>query len=185
MPKGPMAEGLERGVWQDGGNGVHWRMVGDAERWKERMRGVLTQISISGGGMPKLAIPEGRVTDEGIVGDWQLNRKYHGGPNRAICLYSEELYEWLRGQGIELTAGQLGENFTTRGIDLMKLGRGTRLRVGKCVIEITEPRTPCAKLKRWREDLKELLVGRAGWLAKVISEGTVRAGDGVEVVAEE
>ncbi len=60
------------------------------------MAAVLIQLSVSGGGMPKLAVPEARVTRDGVADDWQLNRKYHGGCDRAVCIFSDELYDWLR-----------------------------------------------------------------------------------------
>ena len=146
------------------------------------MNGTLVQLNVSGGGMPKSPIESARVTVDGVDGDWQKNRKYHGGPNRAVCIYSVELYEWLGEQGIPLQAGSIGENFTTRGIDLQKLKKGDRLRAGRCVVEITDVRIPCSQLKKWDADLPELIVGRSGWVAKVVEEGVVRAGDAVEVV---
>ena len=54
------------------------------------MRGTLLQLNVSPGGMPKLAVPHARVTAEGVAGDWQTNRKFHGGLNRAVCLFSME-----------------------------------------------------------------------------------------------
>jgi MOSC domain-containing protein YiiM len=147
------------------------------------MKGVLVQVNVSGGGMPKRPVPEAKVTSEGVAGDWQKNRKYHGGPNRAVCIYSEELYAWLREKGVEVGNGDVGENFTTRGIDLQKLGKGSRLRVGKdCVVQITDVRVPCNQLKKWDGDLPELIVGRSGWVAKVAKEGVVRPGDVVEAI---
>ena len=144
------------------------------------MPAVLAQLNISPGGMPKLPIECAKVTVEGVEGDWQKNRKYHGGPDRAICLYSEELYAYLRDKGVDVTNGQIGENFTTRGIDLQALAKGDRLRVGACVIELTEVRVPCRQLRKWDQDLPELIVGRSGWVARVIEEGMVRPGDPVE-----
>lgn len=142
--------------------------------------GVLAQLNVSGGGMPKRPIVEGKVTREGVEGDWQKNRKYHGGPNRAVCIYSEELYAWLREEGVDVRNGDIGENFTTRGINLQNLAKGTRLRVGAdCVIEITDVRVPCKQLKKWSDGLPEMIVGRSGWVAKVVNEGVVRAGDRV------
>ena len=145
-------------------------------------RGTLAQLSVSSGGMPKRPIAEGNVTCEGVEGDWQKNGKYHGGPNRAVCIYSEELYAWLREKGVDVGNGDIGENFTTRGIDLQKLLKGTRLRVGECVVEITDVRVPCHQLKKWDADLPELTVGRSGWVAKVVKEGVVRAGHAVEEI---
>jgi MOSC domain-containing protein YiiM len=146
------------------------------------IRGILAQLNTSGGGMPKLPIREAMVSVDGVKGDWQKNRKYHGGPNRAICIYSEEFYEWLREQGVNVTNGNIGENFTTQELDLLKLKKGDRLKVGQCIIEITDVRVPCYQLKKWDVDLPELIVGRSGWVAKVVKEGMVKEGD--EIVVE-
>jgi MOSC domain-containing protein YiiM len=146
----------------------------------------LAQLNVSAGGMPKLPIARAKVTRLGVDGDVQRNRKFHGGPNRAVCIYSEELYLWLREQGVNVSSGQIGENFTTRGIDLQRLQKGDRLRVGKhCVIEITNVRTPCASLKKWDVDLPELILGRSGWVAKVTEEGEVAPGDPIEVLSSD
>jgi len=149
------------------------------------MKGTLVQLNVSGGGMPKLPVKSARISIDGVEGDWQKNRKYHGGPNRAICLFSVELYDWLREKGIDLKNGSVGENFTTEGLDLNQLQKGDRLRVGECLIEITDVRTPCSSLKKWDADLPELVVGRSGWVAKVIEEGTVHPGDAIEVISHE
>jgi MOSC domain-containing protein YiiM len=146
------------------------------------MAGVLVQINISAGGMPKLPVLLAHVSRDGVEGDRQRNRKYHGGPDRAVCLYSEELYAQLREHGVQVTNGDVGENFTTRGLDLSRLAKGDRLRVGDCTIEITNVRVPCSQLKRWDVDLPELIVGRSGWVARVVEEGLVRPGDPIEVL---
>ena len=147
------------------------------------MAGVLVQVNVSNGGMPKLPVPQAMVTVHGVEGDRQKNLQVHGGPNRAICVYSEELYEWLREScNVNVTNGQIGENFTTRGPELGALKPGDRLRVGACLIEITKVRAPCHQLKTWDEDLPELIVGRSGWVAKVVEEGLVRSGDPIERV---
>jgi MOSC domain-containing protein YiiM len=143
----------------------------------------LAQLNISAGGMPKRPVLFARVTRGGIQGDWQKNRKYHGGPDRAVCLYSEELYAKMRGEGVDAGNGAFGENFTTRGLDLQTLAAGIRLRVGAdCVIEITNVRDPCRQLKQWDARMPKLIAGRSGWMAKVITEGIVTAGDTIEVL---
>ena len=145
------------------------------------MRGTLLQVNVSGGGMPKFPVLFARVTATGVDGDRQRNKKYHGGPSRAVCLYSVELYDRLRSFGIDLQPGSVGENFTTTGIDLQQLAKGDRLKVGdECVIEITDVRVPCSNLKKWDADLPEVIVGFSGWVAKVTQGGTVRPGDPVE-----
>ena len=163
----------------------------DAHRRYNRhtMTGVVTQLNVSNGGMPKLPVLFARVTAGGVEGDRQRNLKYHGGPDRAVCLYSEELYDELRDAGVDMTYGAVGENFTTRGLDYRRMGKGDRLKVGNgggdadgCVIEITDVRVPCRNLKQWDVDLPELIVGRSGWVARVISDGIVRPGDVIELL---
>src|SRR5882672_4048818 len=126
------------------------------------MKGTLIQVNISKGGMPKSPVLQARVTLEGVEGDWQINRKHHGGPDRAVCLFSTELYDRLRSLGIDLTPGSVGENFTTTGLDLHKLAKGDCLKVGDCIIEITKVRVPCANLRKWDADPSELIVGHSG-----------------------
>jgi MOSC domain-containing protein YiiM len=142
----------------------------------------LAQINVSSGGMPKNAVASARITKNGVEGDWQRDRRYHGGEDRAVCLYSEELYDWLRTQGIDLKNGSVGENFTTSGIDLDSLAPGDCLRVGGCLIEITDVRIPCGNLNQWDKRLLKTIRGHSGWVAKVIEEGCVKAGDEIEVM---
>ena len=150
------------------------------------MSATLIQVSVSTGGMPKLALPEAYVHRDGVGDDWQLNRKYHGGCDRAVCIYSEELYDWLRDQHqIDLLSGSVGENFTTRGLNLQAIKPGDRLRVGSCLIEITKVREPCRSLNQWDERLLRVIVGRSGWLARVLEPAVVRPGDLIELIVAE
>ena len=149
------------------------------------MRATLIQLNVSNGGMPKLPLLGARVTQSGIDGDRQRNKKYHGGPNRAVCLFSEELYAELRDAGIDLTPGAVGENFTTRGVDLKSLAAGDRLRVGSCLIELTDVRVPCRSLDQWHPKLLKTMIGRSGWVAKVVEEGFVTPGDAIMIVRAE
>src|SRR4051812_6880208 len=114
-----------------------------------QMTGALLQLNVSRGGMPKLPVLQARVSASGVEGDLQKNKKYHGGPNRAVCLFSTELYDRLRSFGIDLQPGAVGENFTTTGVDLQQLAKGNRLKVGGCIIQITDVRVPCRNLKQW------------------------------------
>jgi len=145
------------------------------------MPGTLLQLNVSSGGMPKTPVLLARVTRAGVEGDRQRNKKYHGGPDRAVCLYSEELYAWLNAQGVKVSPGDIGENFTTGGIDLLSLSIGDRLKVGECLIEITNVRVPCRNLNKWHPNLLTIIEGRSGWVAKAIEEGTVRPGDTIDV----
>ena len=146
------------------------------------MSAVLAQLNVSPGGMPKRAVKSARVSAHGVEGDKQRNLKYHGGPDRAVCIFSEELYDWLRERGIDLASGSVGENFTTRGIDLDALKPGDQLRVGECLIELTDVRVPCRNLNQWHPDLLKTIKGHSGWVARVIEEAVVEPGDAIEVV---
>jgi MOSC domain-containing protein YiiM len=146
------------------------------------MNATLAQLNVSQGGVPKRSVDSARVTRFGVEGDVQRNLKYHGGSNRAVCIYSEELYADLRSEGVDVANADFGENFTTSGVDLNALEKGDRLRVGDCVVEITDVRVPCNTLKKWSAKLPKLIVGRSGWVAKVIEEATVKPGDAIEVM---
>ena len=148
------------------------------------MPATLIQVATSRGGMPKLACPEAAVTIDGVDGDWQANRKYHGGRDRAVCLFSVELYDRLRDEHqIDLRPGDVGENFTTAGIDLDQLGPGDVLRVGPCRIRITKVRVPCRSLDQWDKRLMTAIASHSGWVCRVLDGGTVRPGDVVAVEA--
>jgi MOSC domain-containing protein YiiM len=140
------------------------------------------QINVSSGGMPKLPVLTARVTRAGIEGDRSKNLKFHGGPDRAVCLFSDELYAQLRSEGMPIHPGDIGENFTTRGIDLLALKPGQQLAVGQCIIEITKVRTPCRQLDMWHPELMKRIAGRSGWLARVTGEGVVRLGDPIRIL---
>ncbi len=148
----------------------------------------LHQISVSPGGVPKTAVPSAKVTTEGLVGDRQRNRKVHGGPDRAVCLYSLEVIESLRGEGHTIAPGASGENFTIAGLDWGQLRPGDRLTIGETLqLEITGYTTPCRFNARWFKDgdFERIAQKRyPGWsrlYARVLQEGHVKPGDGVRV----
>lgn len=113
-------------------------------------------------------------------------------PNlRQVHLIHEELHRALREAGFEVTPGLMGENLTTRGLDLLGLSAGTRLRVGDAaLIEVTGLRNPCAQLDvlqpglmaaTLERDEQGRLVRKAGVMAIVLEGGAVRAGDPIQV----
>src|SRR5215470_13739563 len=79
--------------------------------------GVIVQISVSNGGVPKRPIDRAIVWEEGLQGDRQTDQKNHGGPTRAVCLYSLEVIENLRAEGHSIVPGAAGENVTVGGLD--------------------------------------------------------------------
>ena len=111
-------------------------------------------------------------------------------PNlRQVHLIGTELYDELNEHGFGVTPGQLGENVTTTGVDLLGLDTGARLRLGdSAVIEVTGLRNPCRQLERFRPGLlAEVLarhsdgsvLRRAGVMGVVVEAGVVRPGDPV------
>lgn len=111
------------------------------------MVGQIIQVSISKGGVPKLAIPEAWAGPLGLEGDVQRNLKYHGGPRKAILLISLEDLEGLQADGFAVSPGALGENLTVQGIDFRQLREGQRFRAGDAVLELTQLRQPCKTLE--------------------------------------
>jgi MOSC domain-containing protein YiiM len=113
-------------------------------------------------------------------------------PNlRQVHLIHAELHDELRGAGFEVAAGQMGENVTTRGVDLLGLPAGARLRLGEAaVVEITGLRNPCGQLNGVQEGLMAAtldrdpdgnLIRKAGVMGVVLEGGEVRAGDPIRV----
>ncbi|MFI5269876.1 MAG: MOSC domain-containing protein [Chloroflexota bacterium] len=136
------------------------------------------------------------VEDDAHLGQTVQHRsrvaKDAGQPNlRQVHLIHSELHDELRGSGFDLAAGQMGENVTTRGIDLLGLPAGTRLRLGaEAVVEVTGLRSPCGQLDRLQEGLMAATLGRdaegrlvrkAGVMGVVVSGGEVRPGDAIRV----
>ena len=113
-------------------------------------------------------------------------------PNlRQVHLIHEGLLQELREQGFAVEASELGENITTRGLDLLTLPRGTRLHLGaSAVVEVTGLRNPCWQIDRFREGMKAAVLGRAedgslirktGVMGIVLVGGEVRCGDAIVV----
>jgi MOSC domain-containing protein YiiM len=119
-------------------------------------------------------------------------RKNPAAPNRCqVHLIQAELHDELLAAGFEIAPGGMGENVTTRDLDLLGLSTGTRLRLGEtAVIEVTGLRTPCRLLDGLRKGLMAATrekVGRtvrfkAGIMSVVVEGGEVRPGDAIEVV---
>ena len=88
------------------------------------------QINVSDGGVPKLPVLEATVSNKGVAGDRQRNLKFHGGPDRAVCVYSLELIEQLQEEGHPIDPGSTGENLTLSGLDWDQVRPGVRLTIG-------------------------------------------------------
>ncbi|MED4582201.1 MOSC domain-containing protein [Brevibacillus choshinensis] len=113
-------------------------------------------------------------------------------PNlRQVHLIHSELFGELQASGFQVTPGQIGENLTTRGISLLSLPTGAILRIGdSAMVEITGLRNPCPQLNRFQPGLMDALldhdahgnlIRKAGVMGIVLSGGTVRPGDQIQV----
>jgi len=113
-------------------------------------------------------------------------------PNlRQVHLISFELLEELQGKGFEVAPGQLGENITTRGLELLELPRGTLLHIGlEAIVEVTGLRNPCAQIDNFQQGLLAAvlehdahghLIRKAGIMGVVFRGGAVKPGDAVRV----
>jgi MOSC domain-containing protein YiiM len=154
------------------------------------MIGTVVQVSVSHGGVPKLAVPSAALTEAGMTGDsWRY--PFHGGRRRAVLLIAAEGVDELILQGYPLFAGALGENLTARGIDRRELRLRQRLRVGDAEIVLTEIRTPCATLDVYGAGIQAAMFdaqvqagdpgsprwGLSGFYASTVRAGIVRTGD--------
>jgi MOSC domain-containing protein YiiM len=115
-----------------------------------------------------------------------------GAPNlRQVHLIAMELLDELCQRGFHVAAGVLGENITTRGVDLLALSTGTRLQLGTdALIEVTGLRNPCIQLDTYERGLQRAvldrddagnLIRRAGVMAIVLKDGVARAGDAISI----
>jgi MOSC domain-containing protein YiiM len=133
---------------------------------------------------------DGRVAVRGdqVDGDEQADRRVHGGPDKAVYAYAvEETRRWEHELGRELGPAAFGENLTIEGLDVSGAQPGDRWAIGTTVLEVTQPRLPCAKLGVRMGDPRFVRrfaqAGRPGAYLRIAREGELGAGDAVEVVA--
>jgi MOSC domain-containing protein YiiM len=167
------------------------------------MRGVVTAVSRSA--RHSLTKPNQDsirlLTGLGVEGDAHLGETVKhrsrvardpSQPNlRQVHLIHAELHDELGAGGFAVSAGQMGENVTTRGVDLLELPTGTRLHLGDtAVVVVTGLRNPCAQLDRIQPGLMAATLGRdergnlirkAGVMGMVVAGGEVRPGDAIRV----
>lgn len=133
-------------------------------------------------GIKKSAVAEVLLTKQGFMHDDVADKKHHGGPDRAVCLYPIEHYEkWEKELGKPLPKSAFGENLTVRGMLEQDVCIGDVYTVGEAVIEITQGRVPCSTIDKYTSasSLMKRLVqtGYTGYLARVLQEGVVRDDD--------
>lgn len=153
------------------------------------MTASVVQLSRSRGGVPKLAIDEAAVTADGLEGDKQRDRRFHGGPNRALCLYSDDLIEQLALEGHPISRGSTGENVTIRGLDWGLVRPGVRLSIGDVHVEITSFAAPCKTIRGSFIDADSTRVSQKlhrGWsraYCRILRPGLIRVYDAVAILS--
>lgn len=118
----------------------------------------------------------------GLEGDSIVDKRFHGGPDKAVYGYAAEDYAWWEGElGKPLPPGTFGENLTLEGLDFASVRAGDVLRAGAALLEAVSPRIPCATLAARMGDAgfakRFQKAARFGVYFRVLSRGTVRAGD--------
>ncbi|MEE3809870.1 MULTISPECIES: MOSC domain-containing protein [Lysinibacillus] len=138
-------------------------------------------------GIEKQQMQEVYLSSRGFEGDDVADKKHHGGPDRAVCLYPAEHYiQWEHELGKPLPTAAFGENLTVTNMLEADVCIGDIYKIGNAVIQITQGRIPCSTIDRYTEAttlLKRLIeTGYTGYLARVLEEGSICADSTIEVV---
>ena len=163
--------------------------AGGERRLDSDLIGVIRSINLSEGGVPKKPVDDATVARSGIVGDAQNDTKHHGGPERAVCIYPIEHIKSLQREGHPIDVGTAGENLTVEGINWDRVVPGARIRCGDQVeLEVGSFTNPCKTIKesfiegQFRRISQIVNPGWSRVYARVLTEGTIRRGDRVEVI---
>lgn len=140
-------------------------------------------VCVSPGGIPKKPLPSCWVTSAGLDGDGHDHAK-HVRPDRAISIFDLETLHELRAEGFDLRPGSAGENLTVVGLHVQDMQPGTLLRIGRVLLRLETPRKPCYVLDAIDERLKDVIVGRCGYMASVLEEGWLSAGMMIAVIRD-
>ena len=153
------------------------------------MEGRIFQLNCSPGGVPKLAVRDAMVTELGLAGDSHKFPDIHGGPERALCLFSLERILELQAEGHPIFPGAVGENVTISGLDWDKVTPGQRLMLGDQVrVEIASYTSPCNSIPASFVDgdypriSQKLHPGYSRVYARVLQTGRLIVGQSVRVL---
>jgi MOSC domain-containing protein YiiM len=135
------------------------------------------------GGVPKYPVNSAFFGKDNVQGDKQNDLKYHGGPTRAVCLFSLERILALQKEGHSISPGSTGENLTIEGLDWQLMKVGMRFQIGEIEIELTGPAPPCKTISESFEKGEFVRIsektypGWSRWYASVSKEGIVAIND--------
>jgi MOSC domain-containing protein YiiM len=149
--------------------------------------GRVHSINVSDDGVPKRPRSSAWVDANGVEGDRQQDLRFHGGPNRAVALYSLDLMRQLQAEGHPIAPGTIGENLTLEGLDWARMVPGATLQIGELELELTAYASPCRKISESFADGDSTRISQKlhpGWsrvYAKVLHEGRIATGDSVSI----
>jgi len=146
------------------------------------------QINASQGGVPKLPLAQAAVNADGLTCDAQEHLDVHGGPDRALCLYSLERILALQNEGHPIFPGAAGENLTLVGLDWDTVAPGVVLQLGgEVVVEIVSYTQPCGTISAFFTDGRPARIAQKshpGWsrvYARVVRGGEIAVADEVVI----
>ena len=152
------------------------------------MSAKVTGLHISSGGVPKVPVNTLSVTLDGCQGDDQDDKKHHGGKNKAICLFQQEILESLSSNGHPISPGSTGENILIEGIEIGSIEVGTCLKIGEIEILVTQDAPPCKTIRNsfingeFNKISHRKNPNFTRWYASVSVTGTITIGDLVELI---
>jgi MOSC domain-containing protein YiiM len=145
--------------------------------------GRVVGLQCSAGGVPKLPVQSARVRVDGMEGDRQRKPFIHGGPQRALCIYSQERIDALAAEGHPIVRGSVGENVTLVGLPWELVQPGAHLTLGEVDVVITSYTSPCRTIRgafvggRYARISQDKHPGWSRVYARVLREGVVSLGD--------
>jgi MOSC domain-containing protein YiiM len=154
------------------------------------MDGYIFQLNYSDGGIPKRPVREAQLTPTGLACDRQEHLKFHGGPERALCLYALEHITQLQDEGHPIFPGSIGENVTVVGLDWSVLQIGSRLALGdEVIVEISSYAVPCQTIAgsfidgEFKRISQKKHPGESRLYARVLQVGRLEVGQTVRVLS--
>ena len=148
----------------------------------------VTGLHTSDGGVPKLPVEVLEITTNGCIGDSQNDLKHHGGVEKAVCIFQQEIINELNQHGHPISPGTTGENILIEGIEVGQIQPGSIVRFSNLELVITQDAPPCKTIKESYNDGYFNAISHkkfphfTRWYAKVIKEGKVEIDDSVEVI---
>ena len=148
----------------------------------------VTGLHTSNGGVPKTPVELLEVTINGCVGDKQNDLKHHGGIDKAVCIFQQEIIEQLNQAGHPIAAGSTGENILIHGLAIGDIKPGSVIKFPNVQLMITQDAPPCKTIKEsflngYFNAISHIKSpNHTRWYAKVIEEGLIKLNDTIEVI---